>query len=217
MVGHVQNYLYFIEFVKKRSKTIVIKQNFKNVNAYSGRNNHCIYKLCKECDAYIDKDQSNKSFEVGWCSFILAFLSNTDIHKQYGDHVWTFIPKEWRSWWMLSLQMKFPSVFNCISLSSPSPIFKGKSNDIKNWDDDIKSYLLSRLAHAANTYLMPTVKCPWECSEFQHKVGYKTLDILFQQHLQKCCNELFSDKDGMEKALSAHEDCICECGDGDFF
>eukprot|EP00957_Ditylum_brightwellii_P001515 118288-Ditylum_brightwellii.AAC.1 len=66
-----------------------------------------------------------------------------DIHKQYGDRVWTFIPKEWRWWWMLSLQMKFPSMFNYISLSSPSPAFKDKLNGIKNWNDDIKSYLLS--------------------------------------------------------------------------
>eukprot|EP00957_Ditylum_brightwellii_P120928 9222826-Ditylum_brightwellii.AAC.1 len=40
MIGHAQNDLYFIKFVKKRSKIIVIKRNFKNVNAYSGRNDH---------------------------------------------------------------------------------------------------------------------------------------------------------------------------------
>ena len=61
-----QNELYTIEFNQKGSETIVQKRNFKNVNAYTGEHSRCIYKLCKECELYLDKDNPNTSFSVGW-------------------------------------------------------------------------------------------------------------------------------------------------------
>ena len=57
------------------------------------------------------------------------------------------------------------------------------------------SYLLSRLVSTANKYLMPTVKFPRGCTQFQYKVGHIPIDILFQRCLQKCYFDSFSEKE----------------------
>ena len=103
-IGHQQqNDLYLIEFNQKGSETIIQRRNFKNVNAYTGTNSRCVYKLFKECDSYIDKDNSNTSFGVGWCSHVWSVLLNEDIYNQYEDYIWRFIPLEWIMWWLQSL------------------------------------------------------------------------------------------------------------------
>ena len=33
--------------------------------------------------------------------------------------------------------------------------------DIKEWNDDVALYLLSRLAPTCNKHLLPSIKCPW--------------------------------------------------------
>ena len=116
--------------------------------------------------------------EVSWCSFIWELLSSKKIHERYGEKIWRFIPITWRSWWLTSLQSKFPQVFSNLTLEQPFPVFNDKTADIKEWNDDINSYVLSRLVSAANKFLQPTIKCPWGCSEFQHKAGFLPLNLV---------------------------------------
>ena len=203
---------YQIEYFHIRSDSVVQKRKFKTIQAFTGAR-HCVYKLCNECKLYLDKAQPNNSFAVGWCSYIWSLLSNKDIHDKYGCFIWRFIPSEWRLWWLQMVKMRFPNVFVAIDLHNPSPAFKDKTTDIQTWNEDINSYLLSRLASSANKYLIPTISCPWGCSEFQHKVGNIPIDILFQRYLQKCSLQSFTNKHFHRKVFGVREDYICEEGD----
>ena len=176
---------YRIEFEEKDSATIGKCKKFKTVTASTGQN-RCDYCLCSECAIYLDEDSHPKvANEYGWCSFVWYLLSNEDVHEMYGSSIWRFIPQLWRPWWLRVLKTKFPNIFNDITLDSPVPVFVDKSLDIKEWNNDIESYFIARLASASNKFLRPVIKCPWGCSEFQHKVGHIPFDIIMQRILQR--------------------------------
>ena len=134
------------------------------------------------------------------------------LHEKYGESIWRFIPLEWRPWWLNSLKESFPLIFGNITLTHPVPVFQDITANIEEWNGDINSYLLSKLRDTCNKHLVPTVKCPWGCSEFIHKVGYLPIDIVFQRFLQKCSVKMFSKKD-IKNVISAREDCIHDEGE----
>ena len=72
------------------------------------------------------------------------------------------------------------------------------------------SYLLSRFAKTTNDFPVPTVDYPWGCSEFIHKVGYLSLDTIFQHYLQHCVVKMMQDTKFIshKNVLSAREDYI---------
>ena len=213
----LQDSFYDVQFHIRSSDNIVRKRTFKHVRY--NQSNPVDYTFCTECNSYLSPDHNvdTNHDTIVWCSFIWSLLANVDIHKEYGKQIWRYIPFEWRLWWMRSVMISFPSVYTNITFHNPAPFFKGKTNDIKEWNDYINSYLLSRLASASNKFLRPTIKCPWGCSEFQHKVGYLSLDIVFQRILQKCSFKMFTKSNlNLEKnVVSIREDYIREHDDED--
>jgi hypothetical protein len=83
-----------IDFIE-RSSDNVSHRKFKHVKAYGG-NNRRMYTFCIECNTYLDSSHnSDKNDKVAWCTnFIWEVLSNEDIHQQYGDEIWRFLPTE---------------------------------------------------------------------------------------------------------------------------
>ena len=61
---------------------------------------------------------------------------------------------------------------------------------------------------------MPTVQCQWGCSEIIHKVGYLSLDIIFQYYLQKYFIHIISNNNLYldEFVTSARDDYIPDIG-----
>jgi len=191
-------------------------KKFKDKDSFSDQEKE-IYTLCKECNTYLTvptKEINNKA-SVTWCSFIWTILKDKNIQEKYNDSIWRFIPLAWRPWWINALKTKFPTIFANITLDHPSPVFKDISADIKDWNEDIESYLLSRLKKTCDSKLIPTIKCPWGCSEFIHKVGYVPLDTVFQRYLQKCDIKMISKNDMNDYLISAREDYIHEEGEED--
>ena len=142
------------------------------------------------------------------------------MHDKYGESIWRFITTQWRPWWIRILQYKFPNIFGSITIGQPTAAFKDKKNEIDTCKTDINTYLLSRLALSSNTYLLPTVKYPWRCSEFQHKVGYLPIDTVFQRYIQQCKFEFVMKKNNLQlykHFASALEEHIRDEGDGDIF
>ena len=110
---------------------------------------------------------------------------------------------------MNSLQTHLPNVYGSISLDSPEALFIDRTLEMQEWNSDLKSQLLTRLASSCNKYLIPKVLCPWGCTEFNMKAGFIPFDITWQRFLPKCILKLIhrhSDVD--KKILSSREDYV---------
>jgi hypothetical protein len=124
--------------------------------------------LCDECAQHlilIEHSQTANRMEYAWPAFVWFLLTNSEIKREYNAAIWRFIPLLWRHWWITDAQDIYPD----ITIDDPSPIFIDRTNDIRDWNESIESYELPRLAKACNTYLMPTILCPWGCTEYIHK------------------------------------------------
>ena len=182
--------LYRIQLQQILSNTLSHKK-FKSIKSIQG-NTRSTFHLCQDCVKYLGPSEEQltgsgrelRDKEVMWCSFMWYMLSNPDIHKCYGDSIWSYVLKEWRPWWKHSLITEFPAVFSNITMDFPCPAIKDKTLDRDSCDLDIKSYHLPRLTNAWNHYFRPLIKCPWGCSEFLHNVGFVPLDIMFRRLLQ---------------------------------
>ena len=152
------------------------------------------YTVCIQCKTLLTSTDSEeaKEYKNIWPSFLWELLSSDQTIKAYGSSfVWKLFPMQWRQWWYCELKSQFPFYYRNIMLDNPMPIFLDRTEDLKSWNDAIKSQKLSRIADACNEYLMPTVLCPWGCSEFLHHAGKINLDIIIQRYLPKCI--LFDD------------------------
>ena len=91
----------------------------------------------------------------------------------------------WRSWWHEEIKEQYSTYYQNISLSEPGAIFTDRTGDLNAWNEAMASKKLSSIANACNQYLLPTVLCPWEYSEFIHSTGYLDVESTLQRFLQK--------------------------------
>ncbi len=94
-------------------------------------------------------------------------LQNQNVQQHYGNRGWKFILQEWRSWWLPSLTNQF--FYRDISMDTPPSYFCDKTKDYMEFHNEKGSGVLSRTGYTINKHLMPTVLCPWGCSEYMHK------------------------------------------------
>ena len=148
------------------------KPSRKHITSHNNEQNAVPVLLCLECSNHlvtIDNAAEASLCQHSWPGYIWSFLTNIDMHRQYGEKIWRFIPIQWRYWWISEVKRSFPTVFANVSIESPTPIFADRTSDINEWNQDIDSYLLSRLASTCNKHLMPSGMCPWGCTEYIHR------------------------------------------------
>ena len=56
----------------------------------------------------------------------------------------------------------------------------------------MEKYTLPDISRIFNAHLQPSVMCPWGCSEFNHKCGSVSIDVMIQRYLSRCENKLMS-------------------------
>ena len=164
-----------------------------------------------QCKIHLTSDDCNEAKEEKntWPSFIWEILTSDETIESYGvKYIWKFIPFEWRSWWYQELKTQFPTAYLSVTIDAPVPIFLDRTSDLKTWDNAIASKELSQLANVCNKYLIPTVLCPWGCSEFLHLAGSVNLNIIIQRYLSKC--NLLDGNNALSKIESACDDYIQE-------
>ena len=120
-----------------------------------------------------------------WPGFLWKLLTNLETHKSYDDYIWRFNPDLWRHWWMGALMPEHGDIYNCITIELPPTFFKDIMMEYKEFQYDIESYLLSKLANSCNKHLLPNVLCPWGCTDFIHRLGHLPLDVVFQRYFKK--------------------------------
>ena len=142
--------------------------------------------LCTECSQFlvtVKEDKKAQTYKYMWPSFFYALLVNDEGMKIYGSKLWSLIPVVWRHWWID--EVKKHHCYRNVSLHSPAAYFNDISLDILEFKSDIDSLLLGRLKDGTNKHIIPTVLCPWGCTEFIHNVGHMHLDYVLQRFLRK--------------------------------
>ena len=82
-----------------------------------------------------------------------------------------------RRWWTpiiqdINLFGVYP--YEGCNLTTPEPIFHDKTNILYKWEEDCANGAQARLHQALRNeqVMMPTVLCPFWCSEYLRKAGY---------------------------------------------
>ena len=189
--------IYEIEFFTPKRKSLIQRKKFRNVQC--SRTDETPVILCKECYKYLTVTKGSV-YENMWPAFLWYFLSDEKINNIYGNYKWRFIPNAWRYWWVNSIETDF--------MNLPPSYFEDITTQLESFSSAITSQNLSRIACACNKYLMPTVLCPWGCSEYIHKNGSLHIDLVIQRYLDKVNFQLINNVRECAKVFSARDDYL---------
>ena len=212
--------LYQLELFEVNSTVIKRRRKFK-INPINYNETNEIYPFCYQCATHLtceDSDKANKP-EFTWPAFIWFILLDKDLRTKYGVlHLWKFIPKIWRHWWIDAFKESIPDINerNSISIEYPKPFFIDRTPDIEEWQCKISSCTLPNLAHAMNKNALPTVSCPYGCSAFIFRHGKVGIDIVFQRFLrQSLIKKYILDKHAIKFVETVRDDFIRDYDDYD--
>ena len=200
--------IYTIEFILRRSDEISQRTKFRRIRSSSSHIR--TFWLCKECDCYLVSELDNKKASSSinmWPSFIWSTLTNIKVIDTYGYTVWKLIPTPWRYWWIDNIHL-FQHEYSNVTIDYPEPIIVDRSIEVEEWNSDMNSQLLPRIASSCNKYMIPNILCPWGCTEFIFRCGHISLDIVFQRFLQKVNIQLIHNTDVMKYVKYCRDDYI---------
>lgn len=128
------------------------------------------YSLCQQCHNYFFHSNGNPKSKDYWPAMIYCFLissaENDNIVSLSLAEKWTFIPFEWRNYWLAFIQQFDQS----LQIDYPKPLFILGTRKLQKVTCAIESLDWRRISSILDKYLAyPTVRCPWGCSEFLHK------------------------------------------------
>ena len=155
-------------------------------------------QMCTQCASCLILEDIPEAtmFKCSWPEFFWNFFQSLHVRQKHSaEFVWKLIPFQWRKWWFNELQIQFPVRFGSVSLSEPAPMFVDRTEYFYEFNAGVKSQNLPKIVDACNRFLMPTILCPWGCSEFLHMSGKIDLDTMIRRFIERSC---FCDP-GMEK------------------
>ena len=181
------------------------KRNFRFIKIRRNTNNHI--QLCNECTAYLTQGKETTKYKFMWPAFIWSLLINANIQDIYGTKVWQLLPTTLREWYFTSTyeNILFFSE-NSITLEEPPPIFHDNTFDTSEFDRKIKSTKLGEITSALDQYLIPTVLCPWGCTEYIHECGQIPFDLVCRRYLPKVHFKTINNEKQLSKLYSARDD-----------
>ena len=196
-----------LELFQVPMNTIKFRKSYKDF--FSQIDRSTLVTLCKQCVTYFTHPDK-PTYSCMWPSFIWYLFREEKVQSIYGDNVWKFIPISWRKWWIEAVTVdpeNSIATLSNVTLESPPSYFVDISSDIKEFQDDRASQLLSRLADSANKHLMPTILCPWGGSEYIHTCGHLEYDLIIQRFLPAVHLKLIS-KTKVSLVVSVRDDYI---------
>ena len=181
------------------------KRNFRFIKIRRNTNNHV--QLCNECTAYLTQGQETTKYNFMWPAFIWSLLINENIQDIYGTKIWQLIPTTLREWYFTSTyeEILFFSE-NSITLEEPPPIFYDNTFDTSEFDRKINSTKLGDITSALDQFLIPTVLCPWGCTEYIHECGQIPFDLVCRRYLPKVHFKTINNENKLSKLYSARDD-----------
>jgi hypothetical protein len=202
---------YSVDLTSARISTLK-KRKYSSIRHQDYSCDNDAVLLCLQCSEYLTKQQpksKNEQWQILWPSFMWHFLTNkSQAADVLGEKMWSFVPKQWRYFWMQELKNEFPLVYASISITHPRPHFREMSYEVNDFNGILKRGLLGEIKHGCNQYLNAVVLCPWGCCEFPHKAGNIQLDVVLQRYIQFSAVSLHSDKAVLLKVRNARNDFI---------
>ena len=109
-------------------------------------------------------------------------------------------------------------LFNCytnVSIQFPTSFFVDRTADILSWNISVSSGKLSKLMKICNELLIPSIACPWGCTEYIHHHGSIDIDLIFQRHLRKVYLDLMGSYQRLQQVQWIREDFLRDDDDYD--
>ena len=190
---------------RKLPKNSIIKRRFFRFVQVDDASDELVL-LCSECTEFLGNfdQKEGRSFENVWPSFVWSILVDRDMFVVYGDYVWRFVPEKWRHWWIESV-MEY-GMLESVTMDWTPPLFTDITEDIKHMKCALDKNTLTDIMNCCNTYLMPSVLCPWGEAEYIHQCGNLPYDTLLQRYLPKCYIQKVNSDKLCQKAFSTRED-----------
>ena len=164
--------------------------------------------LCDQCETYLT-NRNNKvamTYKKTWPSFYWYMICSNDINACYGVRIWELIPTRWRLWWLPAIQ-NIPN-YESVTIDFPKPIIVDRTESLRKWKENIECGSLGSLKEVCNEILIPTVLCPWGCTEYSHQYGSFPIDLLLQHHMRKCRWQMMSTMKNISLIESSRNDFL---------
>ena len=140
------------------------------------------YMLCEECDDLIrhkmmcyQGSMKLVPWKVAWPSFLWhSFVLESNLDR--ANDIWKLLPLRWKLSWLESVQTIGGS-FSGLDTDVGGIIFHDLSSELEWFKNNMDSNKRVNLEKCLNKYCVPTVRCPWGCTEFIEKCGYLSFGL----------------------------------------
>ncbi len=159
--------------------------------------------LCTQCKEYLTnagEKVKDISIECQFPSYLWKIFKNV-LRNSERLILWKIIPKRWRLWWVNSIH------FNMMVIGV-QPICVEITKNIRDFKLQIETNNLVKINNALKG-LMPTVLCPWGCTEYKHCCGFIEMDVLLAHKMQHVDLPLLSDIKLFRKVKSSNWKLFC--------
>ena len=154
-------------------------------NGSAGNGDFLRLTLCQQCGEYLTSERSRNKADIVWPAMIWKWLSTEIAIVQHGSDLWSLIPRDWRPWWLDSVQQLHPK-YRRVTLENPPCSFVDVTLKKEEFATAIAAQQAGTLAAACNEHLHATVWCPWGESEYLHHCGFLPLDLIVARLYGDC-------------------------------
>ena len=161
------------------------------VNSSFCKKNRVRMTLCQQCKCALTNQPSKILEEDVWPAMVWGWLTDSNLMRRFGSDLWKVVPDEWRYWWIDAIVECAP-VFRNVTLESPPPIFSDVTGRKEELETGIGTMCASDMQRVCNEHLLPLVRCPWGCSEYFHKCGLLSFDLVVRKIFGPSVKPVFS-------------------------
>ena len=175
-----------VKFVEARTAAVELDSGYCKRGAVR-------VKLCRHCKAALTHDYRKVSEKDKWPALVWKWLTDRRLLLRYGEDVWKIVPCEWRLWWERAVKDCIPVMCN-VTLDKPCPIFADVTDRKAELELGIAGMNAVEMRRVCNEHLFPLVRCPWGCSEYFHKCGKVSYDLVVRKILGSAVTPISGDE-----------------------